>query len=125
MYHLFINFVKDFDERFVMEGDPNFSVGFDEFIGIIIYIAVASKLGGSSADELLLFKRILFFFKRMVQAKGLKKTVMDTGYSRYNYFLFFRIIAEFNNNFNKFKSIIDEPRPQITNKSFRELIFKK
>jgi hypothetical protein len=71
-----------------MEGDPNFSVGFDEFIGIIIYIAVASKLGGSSIDELLLFKRILFFFQRMVQAKGLKKTVMTTGYSRYIFIYF-------------------------------------
>jgi hypothetical protein len=82
MFHLFINFVNDFDDNNVIGGNPNFSIHFDQFIGIIIYIAIASKLGGNTADDLVLFKRILYFFQRMLQSEGLKKTVRVTGYSK-------------------------------------------
>jgi hypothetical protein len=80
--HLFINFVNDFDQNNVIEGNPDFSIEFDSFIGILIFIAVGSKLGSDTGSDLDLLRRILHFFQRMVQSKGLKNVVIYSGSSK-------------------------------------------
>lgn len=77
---LFINFVDDFDKINVIGGDPNFFIEFDSFVGILIFIAVRSKLGGESLNGSdIMFKRILYFFQRMIQSNGLEKIGINTG----------------------------------------------
>lgn len=78
LMNLFINFIDNFD-KYVITGNPNFSVEFDKFIGILIFIGVGSKLGDSSMD---LFKRILIFIQRMIQSQGFKKVGIYTASSR-------------------------------------------
>jgi hypothetical protein len=82
IFHLFINFVRDFDTNNVIKGDPYFYIEFDQFLGIIIFIAIGSKLGSTISEDLVLFKRILYFFQRMIKSEGIKKTVLTTGSSK-------------------------------------------
>jgi len=82
--NFFSNFVKNFDTAHVMLGNPHFSIEFDSFVGVIIFIAIASKLGIDSSKDftdsnLNLFKRIILFFQRMIQSHGLKKIFLLTG----------------------------------------------
>ena len=50
-------------------------ISFEKFIGVVIYIAIGSKLG----EEIDIFKRILYFIQKMIQSKGLGNLIKKTG----------------------------------------------
>jgi hypothetical protein len=79
--HLFLNFVKDFDKIYVIEGNPKFAIDFDSFIEVLIFIALNSIISSDSdsGNDLDLYKKILHFFQRMAQSKGVKIIVTLTG----------------------------------------------
>ncbi len=72
--------MKNYDKENIIKANPKFSIKFEDFILILIFIAITSNLGNNYKTDY--YEKILNFYQRIAYSEKLKKMVINTGRSK-------------------------------------------